>query len=83
MKMAATPCALHTHSTRFAISSLLLLYLQFHECHRLAIISECQTKKVDNQRNISFQEKMQGPPQNLQESCIIVIGICLSTFKRL
>ena len=49
MKMAATPCALQPHSSTYAISSLLLLYLLFHEYHCQATISECQTKKANNQ----------------------------------
>lgn len=43
--MAVTPYAFYPHSICFALPSLLLLYLLFHECEWLAIISEYEPRK--------------------------------------
>ena len=43
--MAVTPYTFYPHSICFALPSLLLLYLLFHECEWLAIISEYEPRK--------------------------------------
>ena len=48
MNMAATPYAFSLHSTSFALSSILQLYLSFHEYQWLAVMSKCQTEKMNN-----------------------------------
>ena len=47
MKTAATPYKFNRQSTSSALSSLLLLYMSFHECQWFAIIPECQNKKMN------------------------------------
>ena len=54
MKVTATP------HTLYPLSSLSLLYVLFPDCHWLAIISKCQTKKTSNNENfyeMNFNEK--------------------------
>ena len=55
--MAAMRYLFYPHPTIFAFSSSLLLNLFFHKCHWLAIISKCQTKKLNNNEtlNVSLQ----------------------------
>ena len=46
MKMAATPNPFYPHSTRFSLSTVLLLVVSWNIW--FPMISECQTRKVSN-----------------------------------
>ena len=54
--MVATSYTFYSHSTSFALSSLLLLYMLFHECHWLAVISESQTKRISHSETFLFMQ---------------------------
>ena len=54
MKIIATLYVLYPHSTSFQLPHLFLLYLSFLEYHWLAIISECQTKKMEDNKTSLF-----------------------------
>ena len=57
MKMTTTPYVFCPHFTSFALPSLLILHLLFHESHWLTIISECQTKKMSNNETFLAMQK--------------------------
>ena len=52
MKMVIRLYLFFPCSTSFALPSLSLLYFLFHKCHWLKIISESQTKKMNNNETL-------------------------------
>ena len=73
--MATTPYAFYPHSTSFALSSLLLFYMLFHECYWLATMSECQIEKMNKSEKSIFLQ-IQQLLRRQTESSITFTGHC-------
>ena len=63
MKIIATLYVFYPHSTGFQLRPLFLLYLSFREYHWLAIILECQTKKMENNETSLFVQNTRATTQ--------------------
>ena len=63
MKMAVSLYLFVPYSASFALPSLLLLYVLCHKCYWLKIISECQTKKMNNNETLLAMQNTENTTQ--------------------
>lgn len=79
MKMAAIPYTFYPHFTDIPLSSLSIL-CSFNDCHWLAIISEYQTKKMNNNETFLAKSRKESSIDNIWMSMYIYIKRLCQTY---